>query len=131
MQGLARAGGAAHARDLELQQGFPIRGPELDQRMGPAERALWQRLRGNKLDGWHFRRQHPVDGFVVDFFCAKAKLVVEVDGPIHRSQREYDAERTRLLSELKGYRVLRFTNEQVMNDMEEVIEAIRKALQEA
>jgi len=115
------------------------RGPEhtkdaarfLRKHMTPAERALWQRLRGNKLDGWHFRRQHPVGGFVVDFFCAKANLVIEVDGPIHLGQREYDAERTRLLSEMKGYRVLRFTNEQVMNDMEEVIAAIRKALQEA
>ena len=66
---------------------------------------------------------------MVDFFCAKAKLVIEVDGPIHLSRQEYDAERTRLLSELKGYRVLRFSNEQVMNDMGGVIEEIRRALQ--
>ncbi len=101
---------------------------ELRKQMTPAERALWQRLRRKQLDGWRFRRQHPVGNFVVDFFCAKARLVVEVDGPIHLKQRYYDEERTQMLDELKGYRVLRFTNEQVMNDIESVLEEIRRAL---
>ncbi len=96
--------------------------------MTPAERALWQRLRRKQLDGWRFRRQHPVGNFVVDFFCAQARLVVEVDGPIHLRQQGYDEERIQLLDELKGYRVLRFTNEQVMNDIEIVLEEIRRAL---
>ena len=103
---------------------------ELRKQMTPAERALWQRLRRNQLDGWHFRRQHPVGNFVVDFFCAKARLVVEVDGPIRLKQQAYDEERTQLLEELKGYRVLRFTNDQVMNDIEGVLEEIRRALGE-
>ena len=100
----------------------------LRRQMTPAERALWMRLRNNQLDGWHFRRQHPVGSFIVDFFCAKAKLVIEVDGPIHRQQQTYDAERTSLLEHLKGYRVLRFTNDQVINDIENVLKEIRQAL---
>jgi len=100
----------------------------LRKHMTPAERALWQRLRRNQLDGWHFRRQHPVGGFIVDFFCAKAKLVVEVDGPIHQSQRAYDAERTQLLESLKDYRVIRFTNDEVLNDIDSVLAKIREAL---
>ena len=100
----------------------------LRKQMTPAERALWQRLRRNQLDGWHFRRQHPVGGFIVDFFCAKAKLVIEVDGPIHEKQRAYDAERTQLLESLKDYRVIRFTNDEVLNDIDSVLAKIREAL---
>ncbi len=100
----------------------------LRKQMTPAERALWQRLRRKQLDGWRFRRQHPVGNFVVDFFCAKARLAVEVDGPIHFEQQEYDEERTQLLEDLKNYRVLRFTNEQVISDIEGVLEEIRRAL---
>jgi len=100
----------------------------LRKHMTPAERALWQRLRRNQLDGWHFRRQHPVGSFIVDFFCAKAKLVVEVDGGIHQQQRAYDAERTRLLEGVKGYRVIRFSNDEVLNDIESVLARIREAL---
>ena len=99
--------------------------------MTPAEERLWQYLRHNQLDGWHFRRQHPVGRFVVDFFCAKARLVIEVDGPIHLQQRAYDRERTAWLEEERGYRVIRFTNEEVMNDIEGVLQRIREALKES
>jgi len=101
---------------------------DLRKRMTPAEELLWQRLQGNQLDGWHFRRQHPVGRFIVDFFCAKAKLVVEVDGPIHKQQRAYDQERTKLLEIERGYRVIRFTNDEVLNDIESVLQRIREAL---
>jgi very-short-patch-repair endonuclease len=100
----------------------------LRKRMTPAEELLWQQLRGNQLDGWHFRRQHPVGRFIVDFFCAKAKLVVEVDGPIHKQQRAYDKERTELLETERGYHVIRFTNDEVLNDIESVLQRIREAL---
>ena len=100
----------------------------LRQAMTPAEKLLWQYLRDNQLDGWHFRRQHPVGRFIVDFFCAKARLVVEVDGPIHLQQQAYDRERTALLEEERGYRVIRFTNDEVMNDTAGVLQRIRKAL---
>ncbi len=100
----------------------------LRKRMTPAEEALWQRLQGNQLDGWHFRRQHPVGRFIVDFFCAKAKLVIEVDGPIHKQQRAYDRERTKILEVERGYRVIRFTNDEVLSDIESVLQRIRAAL---
>ena len=101
----------------------------LRQAMTPAEEQLWQHLRDRRLDGWHFRRQHPVGRFIVDFFCARAGLVVEVDGPIHLQQQAYDRERTALLEEERGYRVIRFTNDEVMNDTAGVLQRIREALQ--
>ena len=103
---------------------------ELRKTMTPAEAALWQRLRGKQLDGWHFRRQHAVGPFIVDFFCAKAKLVIEVDGSIHKQQVEYDAERTTWLESERGYRVIRFTNQAVLTDIEGVLNHIRDALRE-
>jgi very-short-patch-repair endonuclease len=92
-----------------------------------AEHELWKRLRGNRLDGYHFRRQQVIDGFVVDFYCHRAGLVVEVDGEVHLTTACYDRERDDVLSRL-GLRVLRFTNEQVINDGDEVVRAIRSAI---
>ena len=100
----------------------------LRKHMTPAEKALWRQLRRDQLDGWHFRRQHPVGSFIVDFFCARAKLVVEVDGAVHKGQKDYDAERTNLLESLKGYRVIRFSNDEVLHDMESVLAKIREVL---
>jgi 2-C-methyl-D-erythritol 2,4-cyclodiphosphate synthase len=89
-----------------------------------AESALWNYLKGNTI-GVHFRRQHPVFGYIPDFVCVKEKLIIEIDGGYHfeGEQPEKDAERTQRL-ETAGYRVLRFTNEQVLSDTEEVLEAI-------
>ena len=95
--------------------------------MTPAERRLWQQLRANRLDNWHFRRQQIIAGFIVDFYCHRAKLVIEVDGPIHDKQQEADAEREAILRAL-GLTVLRFTNRQVMNDMPAVLSNIREVL---
>jgi very-short-patch-repair endonuclease len=94
--------------------------------MTPDEEILWQRLRANRLDGWHFRRQQVIDGFIVDFYCHKAGLVVELDGPIHEGQVEYDAERDNAL-ESRGLRVLRIKNEEVNQDLELVLGRILEA----
>ena len=80
---------------------------EMRHELTPAESQLWNALRGRKLGGLKFRRQHPVGRFILDFFCAEYRLVVEVDGEIHATQIEHDTERTRLLGEF-GYRVIRF-----------------------
>ena len=88
----------------------------------PSERRLWSALRRDRL-GVSFRRQQPIGPFVVDFFCAGHRLIVEVDGPIHESQQERDAERQRLL-EACGYRVVRFTAEDVEHNPPQVIAAI-------
>ena len=89
----------------------------------PEEKVLWQRLRTNRLARFHFRRQQVIDGFIVDFYCHAAALIVEVDGPVHAEQVDHDAERDRILSS-HGFRVVRFTNEQVRNSLDEVLERI-------
>ncbi|HLF72633.1 MAG TPA: DUF559 domain-containing protein [Dehalococcoidia bacterium] len=93
----------------------------------PAEDKLWQALRRKQLDGQQFRRQHPIDRFVVDFYCPAARLVVELDGPVHRTQAEADRIREEALEHL-GVRVLRFDNELVMTNLEAVLDQIRVAL---
>ena len=104
------------------------RARELRRDMTPAERKLWQRIRNGQLDGAHIRKQHAVGPFIVDFLCATSKLVIEVDGDTHAEQVEYDEERTKWLNEQKQYHVIRFTNDEVMRNIEAVVEAIREAL---
>ena len=103
------------------------RAKELRDTMTPAERYLWQQVRANRLDGWHFRRQQVIDGFIVDFYCHQANLVIEIDGPIHESQQAADAEREAILTRT-GLRVLRFTNREVMGNVRLVLNQIRAAL---
>jgi very-short-patch-repair endonuclease len=93
----------------------------------PAEARLWEALRRQKLHGFHFRRQHPVGRFIADFYCSACKLVIEIDGEIHGEQSEYDAARTEEM-ETYGYQVIRFQNQQILNDLESVLEAIYKVL---
>ena len=102
----------------------------LRQELTPAESILWQALRGRQIEGLKFRCQHPVGRFIVDFYCPSVKLVIEVDGGIHNQQQVYDQARTEKL-EAFGYRVLRFTNEQVMKDLSAVLEQISKAARSA
>jgi len=84
---------------------------------------LWEELRANKL-GVHFRRQQVIQGFIVDFYCHKAGLVVEVDGDIHDLQKEEDERREKVLSAL-GLRVVRFGNDEVMESLSAVVGMIR------
>jgi very-short-patch-repair endonuclease len=89
-----------------------------------AERILWFRLRDRRLAGWKFRRQFPIDRFVADFFCSGAHLIVELDGGQHAVRTVADAERTKAL-EAMGYLVLRFWNNDVMQNIDGVLEEIR------
>ncbi len=107
------------------------RARELRRDMTPAEKKLWAVLRGNRFEGAHFRRQDPHDRYVVDFVCAKAKLGIEIDGDTHAGQEEYDAARTRWLNEHQGYRVIRFSNQDVLRNLEGVTTVILEALQDA
>ena len=89
----------------------------------PAEAKLWSRLRAHRLSGVGFRRQHAIGNYIADF-CAPGKmLIVELDGSQHLEQEEYDSRRTAFL-ESKGYKVLRFYNHDVMNDIDNVLEVI-------
>jgi very-short-patch-repair endonuclease len=102
------------------------RAKELRREMTPAEKILWEELRANKL-GVHFRRQQVIEGFIVDFYCHKAALVIEVDGDIHDLQQEEDARREKVLSEL-GLRILRFRNDEVVRNVSAVVGKVRELL---
>ena len=91
-----------------------------------AERKLWYRLRANQM-GVKFRRQHPFENYILDFVCLPVGLIVEVDGGQHAEQAVYDAKRTAYLVSA-GFRVLRFWNNQVMNELDGVVETIRAAI---
>jgi very-short-patch-repair endonuclease len=98
---------------------------ELRQRQTPAETILWEALRNRRLDGLKFRRQHPIADthFVADFVCYEEKLVIELDGVVHETQSEADAERQAII-ETQGYRVIRFQNEHVYRQLEGVLTRI-------
>ena len=99
---------------------------ELRKEMTPAEKVLWNRLNKSQL-GVRFKAQHPIDIFIADFYCHKYKLIVEVDGEIHLSQKEDDENRTAELERF-GLTVIRFTNKEVLNDVEKVVDEIRKII---
>jgi len=96
--------------------------------MTEVERRLWFLLRGRRLEGWKFRRQHPVGSFITDFACVQHRLIVELDGGQHAEARAgYDVRRTAWLED-HGWHVKRFWNNKVFETPGEVIDAIRKAL---
>ena len=92
----------------------------------PAERKLWSRIRNDQL-GVTFRRQHAVGNYIPDFCSSKARLIVELDGSQHLDQHEYDEERTRDFESI-GYKVIRFWNNDVINEIDSVIGAIIQAM---
>ncbi len=100
---------------------------ELRKELTPAEGKLWSRIRNDQL-GVNFRRQHAIGNYIPDFCSPKAKLVIELDGSQHLEQEEYDKKRTEYL-ESQGYKVIRFWNNDVMNNIEGVILAIMYALE--
>ncbi len=89
----------------------------------PEERLLWQQLRRNALDRLHFRRQQIIDGFIADFYCHAAGLVIEIDGPVHNDRQSYDEERDAVLKS-RGLRVLRFSNREIRTDLRSVLTRI-------
>ena len=99
------------------------RSKELRQEMTPSEKVLWNHLRSRRLQGFKFRRQQVVDGFLVDFYCHAAALVVEVDGPVHDQQKQEDANRDCIL-EKKGLLTVRFTNNDVDANLPATLETI-------
>ena len=95
--------------------------------MTEAELALWRHLRLRQLGSCKFRRQQPIGNYIVDFVCFEKRLIIEVDGGEHSAQAAYDSERDTWL-ESQGFSVLRFWNNQVLNEMEDVKEVILGAL---
>jgi len=92
----------------------------------PAEHRLWQILRAKRLAGYKFKRQIPIDGYIVDFACLKQRLIVEADGGQH-AESDHDSLRDAYLIE-QGFRVLRFWNNDIFNNEEGVLTAVLNAL---
>jgi very-short-patch-repair endonuclease len=103
------------------------RAKELRSNPTDAERILWQHLRLRPLGGYKFRRQQPLGPSIVDFVCLEKRLVIEVDGGQHNTQRSYDEQRDAWL-EQQGFRVLRFWKNEVLQNVEGVKGAIWQAL---
>ncbi|MCB2221686.1 MAG: endonuclease domain-containing protein [Bacteroidetes bacterium] len=101
----------------------------LRRKMTDPEKKLWGCVKDNQLKGYKIRRQHPIDVYVVDFYCHKAKLVIEIDGENHslKEVREKDQSRTAELNEL-GLKVIRFTNSEVMDNIDDVLNIISQNL---
>ena len=97
--------------------------------MTPAEQRLWAMLRNRRLDGLAFRCQHPVGRFILDFYSPACRLAVELDGGVHEAQADSDEARTAVL-QAHGYRVLRFRNEEVLDDLPSVLRRIAAAARE-
>jgi len=90
-----------------------------------SEVRMWEFLRDRKLKGYKFRRQHPIIGYILDFYCPELKLAIEIDGQVHRNpeQLAYDLERTKNLQEI-GIPIIRFWNSEVINKLPSVIDRI-------
>ena len=99
----------------------------LRQNLTPAEKILWQELRGRKLQGTKWKRQESIDQFIADFLCKEYRLIVEVDGGIHETQRDYDRFRTGVIRDY-GYQVLRFTNKEVLEKLPNVLSRITETM---
>lgn len=101
---------------------------QLRQNLTPAEKMVWDALKSRQLNGLKFRSQHPIESFIVDFYCPQHRFVIELDGAVHDQQGEYDAARTEKLNHL-GYRVIRFDNRDVMSDLGRVLQQIVNAIE--
>jgi very-short-patch-repair endonuclease len=92
----------------------------LRENMTLAEKILWERLKGKQISGLRFRRQHPIEFYIADFYCHKARLVIELDGEIHSQQVEYDDGRSADIEKF-GIKVIRFTNTEVEDEIGRVV----------
>ena len=104
---------------------------DLRNNMPPAEKILWSKLKGSQLEKYKFRRQYSVDKFILDFYCPQAGLAIEIDGDSHyeTDKPEYDAVRSRKI-ESHGIKIIRFTNTEVYDSLDGVIDQILKQLKE-
>ena len=99
---------------------------ELRQTLTPAEAFLWTHLKSRQLDGKRFTKQHSINNYIVDFYCASEKLIIELDGEVHNNPKaqEYDQLRTKHLKTL-GYNVIRFENKMVFDNLDSVLSEIK------
>lgn len=102
---------------------------QLRRSMTEAESTVWERLKNKQFRGYKFRRQHPIHLFIVDFYCHELKLILEIDGEYHEKpeQRLADKERSDLL-EYQGLSIIRFTNEEVLNNIANVLKSLEQKI---
>ena len=112
---------------LPYNKGLKTNARALRSQTTDAEQKLWYRLRRKQINGWQFYRQKPIGPYIVDFYCAAANLVVEIDGKIHFYHKQHDAARSEVIKSL-GVSVVRFRNEEIENDMASVLETLKRML---
>lgn len=111
---------------------FVSRARELRKGETEAEKIFWERiLKNKKLLGLKFTRQKPLDCFIADFYCASLGLVIEIDGEVHKFQKDRDKERDRMLAEKFGLKIIRYKNEEVLNDIEKVTEDLMRRIKKS
>ena len=103
------------------------RARSLRSNMTDVERRLWMALKGKQIAGYRFRRQHPIDTYIVDFACVERMLVIELDGSQHQNQEAYDEDRSRYLNQ-QGWQIVRFWNNEVLENLDGVLEVIVEKL---
>ena len=113
----------ADKKNPRISPAIKQRAKELRIEQTPAEKTLWRILRDRRLGDYKFRRQRPIGRFIVDFYCAEARLIIELDGDSHADQTEYDLERTKWLQD-RDYHVIRVTNRDVKLNLDGVAEKI-------
>ena len=110
-------------------EGKPQAAVNLRKTMTPTETLLWEYLRANRLAGLKFRRQQPIDGFIADFYCHAAGLVVELDGAVHSHTQEYDQLRDQIIT-ARGLFILRFTNDEAEQHIDTILKKIHQTAEE-
>ena len=90
-----------------------------------AEQVLWEKVRRKQIRGLRFRRQHVINGYIVDFYCHKLNLIIEIDGSSHNNKKEYDDFRQNEIKAKSGSHFLRFSNQEVINHTEDVLQKIK------
>ncbi|MBN1496870.1 MAG: endonuclease domain-containing protein [Spirochaetes bacterium] len=95
----------------------------------PGERLLWERLKSRQLAGYKFRYQHPIYHYILDFYCDEKLLAIEVDGNVHKERKDYDEYRDDFMKSL-GIQTMRFDNDEIMNNIDTVLDMIKKELLE-
>lgn len=114
---------------LPYNRNLISRARELRQSETEAEKKFWlEILKNKKLSNFKFTRQKPIENFIVDFYCAKLKLIIEIDGEIHKFQKVRDDERDNILKEKFGLRIIRYKNEDVLNNTEKILDDLVKKL---
>ena len=118
------------SNNIKEQKEMLARARILRQQSSEAEKALWKQLRGRRLKGFKFRRQVVIEKYIVDFVCLEAGLVIEADGGQHLEQKIYDERRSHFL-ESKGFKILRFWNNEILVELSSVLEQIELVLNKA